>query len=441
MTSSANATGEALSTDDGLSDVPLSTPVAMLRRQLEGGGRRDLRRVAEMVHAQRQRQVDANLFYSYEAASTRGSDHTTTIQYRGTTRDAVLWSVNHYLGLNRDPRIIEAGQKALAEFGTGCGGSAMSGGVTVLHRQLEERLARFLGKEEVLLFPTGFTANTGGLGSLAGKRDVIFSDAENHASLIEGCRLSRAKVVTFAHNNVADLEQKLASMRGEFDNAFVAVEAAYSMSGDLAPLREIAALKRRHDFMLFVDEAHSFGIYGVGGRGWAHEQGVADEVDFLMSTLSKSAASIGGFVAMRAPFRTYLTWAAKAYLFQACLPPSDVAVIMSALDVIEHDPEPARRLHENNAHLRTLLREAGFEMRQSRSPIVPVYIPDPQKLVDVTAELFEQGVFSVAIVYPAVEPDQGRLRFIVNATHTREEIERTVEILRAVCRRHDVIPA
>ena len=420
-------------------ELTASMPVGMLKKLLADRGITDVKVASEHLERLKQLQLAEGLFYSYDGYTQYGSATEARISDGRQARDCVIWSINHYLGLNRHEKVIAAAQAALATYGTGCGTSAMSGGLSTLHKELEVRLARLLRKERVLLFPTGFTANGGALSGLAGKRDVIFSDAENHASIIDGCRSSRAQVLPFAHNDVADLERKLQQYRGEFENAFIVVESAYSMSGDLAPLRELVELKRRYDAMLYVDEAHTFGFYGPGGGGYCAELGVTDDVDFIMSTLSKATASIGGFLAADAKYCTMLTWNARSYLFQACFTPADAAAILAALDVIATEPERTARLHENNAYFRGRLRAEGFNLGHSQSPIVPVFIEDYEVLFKVTTELFAEGIFTVAVTFPAVGPKEGRLRFIVSAAHSRSAIDRTVDALCKVCKRHGVL--
>ena len=420
-------------------DLHSAMPMGMLKKLLAESGVTDAKLVADAMERLKRLQIDAGIFYSYDGFTEHGSSTHARISDGRQDRDCIMWSINHYLGLNRHPDVISAVQQEVGEYGTGCGTSAMSGGFCTLHKQLETRLAQFVGKERVLLFPTGFTANSGAIAGLASKRDLILSDAENHASIIEGCRSSRAQVLAFAHNDVKDLEKNLQRYRSEFENVFVVVESAYSMSGDLAPLREIAALKERYNFLFYVDEAHTFGFFGRGGRGYCDELGVTAQVDFIMSTLSKATASIGGFVATDSKYCTMLTWNARPYLFQACLSPGDAAAVLGALDVIEREPSIIANLHENNRYFRELLRREGFNLGKSQSPIVPVFIEDYEKLFKVTSELFEQGIFSVAVTYPAVGAKEGRLRFIVSAAHTREDIERTVKALCQACRKYEVM--
>lgn len=421
---------------DGITLHP-SMPLGELRYLLAEKGITDISEVAQYHYDLEQLQRQAS-FLSYDGYTESGSATRAAILDGSRRRECLVWCTNHYLALNRHPDVMAAAARTVAEYGTGSGTSAMSGGLSSLHKRLEKRISAKVKKAATLLFPTGFTANVGGVSALASKYDLILSDRENHASIIDGCRASRAHVLPFRHNDVRDLEQKLAKHAGEFKNVFVIVESAYSMSGDMAPLREIAGLKERYKFLLYVDEAHTFGFYGDKGAGYCAEQGVTDSVDFIMATLSKATASVGGFLALDEKYYSLLRWA-RPYVFQACFPPADAASILAALDVIDSHPEIVERLHQNNAYFRGRLREAGFDLGHSKSPVVPVFIPDIKALLRVTRELFERGVFTVAVTYPAVGLDEGRLRFIVSANHTREDIDETVNTLSDVARSHGLI--
>jgi 7-keto-8-aminopelargonate synthetase-like enzyme len=404
--------------------------LGQVRRDLQARGITDLRQVAQVLQEQKEEQARAHLFAS-DLFTEHGSDTLAPI-VSGTTgqsRECIVWSLNLYLGLNREPRVIERTQRAVAEFGTGCGTSAPSGGMSRLHNQLERRVAELVGKPRAILFSTGYAANLGALSALPGPKDLILLDREAHASMIDGVKLGGRKWLAFKHNDVADLAEKLERYGHHHENVFVAVESAYSMSGDLAPLREIAALKRNHRFFLYVDEAHTFGMYGKNGAGYCAEQGVTDDVDFIMSTFSKSTASIGGFLAAEPQYCTVVQATSSPYVFQACLTPPDAATILASLDEMREHPEHAARLHENNATMRAMLQQQGFDLGESRSPVIPVYVPDLEKLYKLCAALYMDGIFSVPVVYPAVGPDEGRIRFIVNARHTREQIETTVTSL------------
>lgn len=358
--------------------------------------------------------------------------------HNGEVKECILWNVNHYLSLNRNKNVIEKATQALNQYGTGSGTSASSCGMTSLHKEIERKISGMTGKENAVLFPTGFTANLGAISSLVGSQDLILFDRESHSSIINGVRLSSAKKwISFKHNDVVDLEKKLSRYQGMFENIFVIVESAYSMSGDLAPLKEMVQLKKMHKFYLYVDEAHTFGIYGDKGQGYCHDQGVSDEVDFIMSTLSKATASIGGFLAADKKYCALLRFS-DSYLFQACLTPADAGVILAALEEIENNPSLIRELHEKNNYMRNLLTSKGFDLKESKSPIIPVFIEDHNKLRLVVNDLYLQGIYSTPIFYPAVKMKQGRIRLIVNCNHTKEQIDYTVNTLESVCRKHGV---
>jgi glycine C-acetyltransferase len=422
----------------GPSDRPV---IGQVRAEMQRRGVTDIALVADEVHRVRTEQatmrlLGADLYTEHGSGTSGGVVSTTT----GEVRECILWSLNLYLGLNRVPRVIEHARAALARLGTGAGTSAPSGGLSALHREVADRVARMTSKEKAVLFPTGYGANLGALSALPGPKDLILLDREAHASMFDGVKLSGRKWLAFQHNDVADLAAKLERYSPHHENVFVVVESAYSMSGDLCPLREIAALKRKFPFYLYVDEAHTFGFYGERGRGYCHEQGVADQVDFIMSTFSKATASLGGFVAAQARFCSLLEASATPFIFQACMSPADAATIIAALDEIEHEPGHARALHENNDYMRRRLVREGFDLGASRSPVVPVYVPDIDKLYRLCVLLQREGIFSVPVVYPAVGPNEGRIRFIVNAHHTRAQIDRTVETLGALSRTLGVLP-
>jgi len=358
--------------------------------------------------------------------------------HSGEIKECILWNVNHYLSLNRNENVIEKATRALHQFGTGAGTSASSCGMTTLHKEIEQKISNMTGKESAVLFPTGFTANLGAISTLVGSKDLILFDRESHSSIINGIRLSKAKkTISFKHNDVADLEKKLTRYEGQFENIFVIIESAYSMSGDLAPLKEMVHLKKMHKFYLYVDEAHTFGIYGDKGRGYCYEQGVSDEVDFIMSTLSKATASVGGFLAADKKYCSVLRFS-DSYLFQACLTPVDAAVILAALEEIENNPSLIDELHAKSSYMRNSLTSKGFDLRESKSPIIPVFIEDHNKLRLVVHDLYLAGIYSTPIFYPAVKMNQGRIRLIVNYNHTKEQIDYTVKVLEDVCRKHQV---
>jgi len=412
-----------------------------IMRKMIDDGITDFDQIAETMQRLKDAQNKDGLYSNDRFTETGSNSHATVItEYGREQRECILWCVNHYLGLNRHPRVIEKSMEAVAKFGTGSGTSAMSGGMSSLHKQIEERISGMVGKERTLLFPTGYSANLGAISAMPGKKDLILFDHQSHASIIDGCRLSGKQWLAFKHNQVDDLEAKLERAQGKYENILVIVESAYSMSGDLCPIREIVALKKKFKFYLYVDEAHTFGLYGEGGRGYCHAMGVTEEVDFIMSTLSKATASIGGFVATKRKYCSLMSWHSNSYVFQACLPPGDAAAILASLDEIESDPALIRDLHDKTAYFRGHLRKLGFDTGSSESPIIPLYVRDIPTLFAFSKSLYEGGIFSVTIVFPAVKRTEGRLRFIVNASHTYEQIDRTLEVLQNVARKLGIIP-
>ncbi len=425
--------GMLIPMDASSQDIYGNTTGTLLMR-LRRSGINDVGVIADAMDDLRTRQLDEGIF-AFDSFTRTGSDACSPMSAGAlgdSSRECVIWSINHYLGLNRHPYVIEKAAAAVREFGTGCGTSAISGGTNLLHKQIEAKLGEWLGKDGVMLFPTGFTANMGVLAALCQQEDHVLIDDESHASIRDGVRLSRArKWIAFQHNSIADIERKLeASSRECAGKIVVVVESAYSMSGDICPLRDLVALKKHYDFLLVVDEAHSFGLYGESGRGLCHQEGVTAEVDFILSTFSKATASIGGFVATARKYVSYFQWSSNAYAFQACFSPADAAAILASMEVMEREPGIISDLHEKNRYMRMLLREAGFDLGTSESPIIPVYIPVTTKLLKICFELFKGGVFSVPVAHPMVREHEGRIRFIVNGRHTYEQIDKTVGLLR-----------
>ncbi len=422
-------------------EINSSMAIGYVMKKLVEEGTTDFDKIAGVLHELKVMQNKEGLF-SYDRFTEKGSDSHATIvnPFDGNKSECILWCLNHYLGLNRNPRVIAKTKEIVDTFGTGCGTSAMSGGMSSLHKSIETRIATMLGKERAILFPTGYSANLGAISAIPGKNDIILFDHEAHASIIDGCRLSGKQWLAFHHNDVANLESKLKRLQGKHENILVVVESAYSMSGDLCPLKEIVALKEKYKFYLYVDEAHSFGLYGEKGRGYCHQQGVIDKVDFIMSTLSKATASIGGFVATKEKYCTLLQFYANAYLFQACLSPADAAAVLASLDEIETDPRLLPGLHEKSAYFRGRLTGLGFDLGSSQSPIVPIYVSDLKTLFAFGKGLYAKGIFSVSVAYPAVKITEGRLRFILNASHTQAQIDKTLEVLAETGRAHGLIP-
>ncbi len=413
-----------------------------LLMKMKKKGVTDIDRLSEAMDDLRRKQLESGI-YAFDNFTDKGSDAYAGMaaDLDGENRGCSVWSINHYLGLNRHPDVMEASIDAIREYGTGCGTSAISGGMNTLHKKIEHKLRQWTGKQGVMLFPTGFTANLGVIGAICQAGDHVLIDGESHASIRDGVRLSRAKRwIEFEHNSMEDIENKLrAASESGSGRIIVVVESAYSMSGDICPLQKLVALKDRYEFLLVVDEAHSFGLYGTHGQGLCHQLGVLDRVDFLTSTFSKATASIGGFVATEARYISYFQWGINAFAFQACFSPADAATTLAAMEVLEREPEIIQDLHNKNGYMRSRLRAEGFDLGASQSPIIPVYIPDTEKLLKTCFEAYRRGVFSVPIAHPMVRAHEGRIRFIVNARHTLDQIDETVDVLADLAEKYDLL--
>jgi 8-amino-7-oxononanoate synthase len=356
-------------------------------------------------------------------------------------RRTILVGTNNYLGLTFDPDCIKAACQALWEEGTGTTGSRMANGTFSGHVALEHELADFFGCRGAIVFSTGYLANLGMLASLAGPGDAILLDADCHASIYDGCRLGAAEVIRFRHNDVDDLEKRLRRLGDRSTNTLILVEGIYSMLGDRAPLKEIAAVKARYGACLVVDEAHSVGVLGERGRGLAEEAGVEDRVDFIVGTFSKSLGAIGGFAVSNHPQLDLVRYASRPYIFTASPSPSTIASTRTALAILRARSELRSRLWENARRLYQRLAELNFVLGPEVSPIIAVRFPNPEQAVLLRDGLLERGVY-VNLVLPPATPDGGALlRCSVSAGHTPEQVERICEAFASLRQVLDAAPA
>ncbi len=337
-------------------------------------------------------------------------------------RDILLAGTNNYLGLTFDAECISAAAKAIEEQGTGTTGSRIANGTYAGHKALEAKLASFLGYEAAMVFPTGYQANLGTIAGLAGAEDFILIDADCHASIYDACKLSGATVIRFRHNSAEDLDRRLSRLDPN-SNRLICVEGLYSMLGDTAPLAAFAAVKRKHGAYLLVDEAHSVGVFGERGRGVAEQDGICDDVDFIVGTFSKSLGSIGGFCASNHPEFKYLKFASRPYMFTASPAPSNVASVLAAVDQIERRPELMKTLWRNSHALHDGLSGLGFELGAPASPIVAVKMPSTEMAVLFWNRLLEAGVYVNLAIPPGTPNSLSLLRCSVSAAHTLEQIE------------------
>jgi 7-keto-8-aminopelargonate synthetase-like enzyme/acyl carrier protein len=344
-------------------------------------------------------------------------------------REAIIWTTNLYLGLNRDPEVIEEARLALERFGTGMGTSAAASGITDLHLEFEQGFAELVGKEDACLFPTGYTANVGAVAGLLGDKDVVVLDQLCHASIVDGARLCGAKIRTFRHNNPSDLEAVLKTEASPYRTILVVLEGVYSMGEGAAPVEEIVRVAKKYDALILVDEAHSFGFYGPRGGGICAARGVTEQVDFIMTTLSKALGSLGGVVAASKEHVALLKSSARAFIFQASTSPADIAAAIAALRRLSADDGLRDRLWDTTSYMRKRFSEAGYDLGSGDGPIVTPHFSDKKKLFAIVNGMFERGVHTSAVTYPIVELGRGRLRFICSAAHTREDVDKTLAAL------------
>lgn len=350
-------------------------------------------------------------------------------------RRVILAGTNNYLGLTFDPNCVEAAIQALQSHGTGTTGSRLANGTYSCHAALERELAAFLGARSTIVFTTGYVANVGAISTLVGPGDVIVLDADSHASIYEGAKLSGAEVYRFRHNDPADLDKRLQRLGDRASRTLVIVEGLYSMLGDVSPLREICAVKDRHGAFLLLDDAHSFGTMGEHGRGLAEAQGVEDQVDFLTGTFSKSLGSVGGYFASRihdvSPLRSQI----RAYMFTASSTPSVIASTRAALRLIDGSNDLRVRLWRNARDVHSALLGLGFELGSDASPVIATIMDSPQQAADAWQMLLEAGVYVNLVVPPGAPKNMSILRCSLSAAHTREQIAHIIDAYALVAER------
>jgi 8-amino-7-oxononanoate synthase len=359
----------------------------------------------------------------------------TEVMYQG--RRLLMCGSNNYLGLTTHPKVKQAALDAIARYGTSCTGSRFLNGTLELHEQLERELAEWVGKPDALVFSTGMQTNLGTISALVGRSDVVVLDKLNHASIVDGARLGWGETKRFRHNDLTDLERTLASIPDE-KGKLVVIDGLFSMEGDIAPLPEIIPVCKKYGARLMVDDAHAMGVLG-GGHGTAAHFGLTDSVDLVMSTFSKSFASLGGFVAGDADVIHYIKHHARALIFSASIPASNAAAVLAALEVMRQEPERVQRVNQIAEQVRRELRRLGFNIGNSQTPIVPIIIGDDMRTLFTWKAMFEAGIFVNPVLSPAVPQGSQMLRTSYMATHTDEQIERTLEVFERVGRQMGLI--
>jgi 8-amino-7-oxononanoate synthase len=364
-------------------------------------------------------------------------DHTEGTEVEIEGRRLIMLGSNNYLGLTMDPSVRNAAVEAIREYGTSCTGSRFLNGTLALHGELEDRIAAYLGKERALVFSTGFQTNLGVLSALVGRGDVVICDKEDHASVVDGCRLALGRMHRFQHNDPEDLKRVLAACDPNVGK-LVVVDGVFSMGGDIAPLPDLIPVCKEHGARLLVDDAHGIGVIGEG-RGTAAHHGVLDDVDLIVGTFSKSFASIGGFVVGESAVIEWIQHLARSLIFSASLPAPNVAAALAALDVMEREPERVTRVNEIADRMRAGYRTLGFNVGESETPIIPIFIGESMTTMKVWRGLFDAGVYVNVAIPPAVPPGKSLLRTSVMATHTNEQLDRALEAFAKVGRAHRLI--
>ena len=353
-------------------------------------------------------------------------------------RKVLMFGSNSYMGLTNHPKVIEAAVEATKKYGTGLAGSPFLNGTLDLHKKLEARLAEFVGKEDAMLFSTGFGVNLGVVSTLTGREDYVILDEQDHASIIEGRRLSFSTALKYKHNDMESLEQQL--KRCAPDKAkLIVTDGVFSMEGDVANLPEIVRLAKKYNAQVMVDEAHGIGVFGEAGRGTTNHFGLTDDVDLIMGTFSKSFASLGGFVATDKIITNYLRHHCREYIFTASITPASTAAVNAALDIMIAEPERQQHLWDITHFALENFRAMGCEIGNTSTPIIPLFIRDDYKTFHITRDLLDEGVFVNPVVTPAVAPQDTLIRYSLMATHTREQVERSLDAIHKVFKKYDLV--
>ena len=364
------------------------------------------------------------------------SDQDTEVLING--KKVLMFGSNSYLGLTNHPKIKEAAIAAIRKYGTGCAGSRFLNGTLDIHEELEHRLAKFVGKEEAIIYSTGFQVNLGVVSCVTGRGDYILWDELDHASIIEGRRLSLATPVKYRHNDMQSLEDQLRNCNPDKVKLIV-TDGVFSMEGDVANLPEIVRLAKQYNAAVMVDEAHGIGVFGRDGRGTCDHFGVTDDVDLIMGTFSKSFASLGGFIATDKVTANYLRHNSRSYIFSASITPASTAAVGAALDIMESEPERIANLWDVTNYALEGFRRIGCEIGNTCTPIIPLFIRDNEKTFRVTRDLFDEGIFVNPVVSPAVAPKDTLIRFSLMATHTRAQVDVALEKIEKCFKHLDII--
>ena len=370
-------------------------------------------------------EVKAKGIYPYYRPISSGQDPLVTM---ADGSKVLMFGSNSYLGLSDDPRLKEAAAAAIKKYGTSCSGSRFLNGTLDIHEELEEKLARFVGKDEAVTYSTGFQVNLGVVGCLGFRGGFIFLDALDHACIIDGSRLGFSDVRKFRHNDMADLEKKL-WLTPRHANKLIVVDGVYSMEGDLAPVPQLVELCEKYNASLMIDDAHGLGVFGKNGSGTASHFGLTDKVDLIMGTFSKSFGSLGGFIAGDKVVIEYLKHNSRSLIFSASMTPASVAAASKALDIMQEEPERIEHLWKLTEHAHKAFKDNGFDIGHTQSPIIPLFVRDTFKAMTIVKLAYEAGVFITPVIAPAVPEKDVLIRFALMATHSFEQVDEAVEKL------------
>ncbi len=364
------------------------------------------------------------------------SEQNTEVLMNG--KKVLMFGSNSYMGLTNHPKVIEAAVAATKKYGTGMAGSPFLNGTLDIHKELEARIADYVGKDDAIVYSTGFGTNLGVVSTLTGREDYIICDEQDHASIVEGRRLSFSQPLKYKHNDMESLENVLKKCKPESIKLIV-TDSVFSMEGDVAKLPEMVDLAKKYDASLMVDEAHGIGVFGEGGRGVVNHFGLTKDVDLIMGTFSKSFASLGGFIATDKEITNFLRHHSRSYIFTASITPASTAAALAAMDIMLSEPERQKHLWEITNYALENFRAMGCEIGHTSTPIIPLFIRDDYKTFAVTRDLLEEGVFVNPVVSPAVAPQDTLIRYSLMATHTKEQVTRSLEAIQKVFKKHDII--
>ncbi len=364
------------------------------------------------------------------------SEQNTEVLMNG--KKVLMFGSNSYMGLTNHPKVIEAAVEATKKYGTGMAGSPFLNGTLDLHKELEARIADYVGKEDAIVYSTGFGTNLGVVSTLTGREDYIICDEQDHASIVEGRRLSFSQPLKYKHNDMESLENVLKKCKPESIKLIV-TDSVFSMEGDVANLPEMVKLAKKYDASLMVDEAHGIGVFGEGGRGVVNHFGLTDDVDLIMGTFSKSFASLGGFIATDKEITNFLRHHSRSYIFTASITPASTAAALAAMDIMLNEPERQKHLWDITNYALENFRAMGCEIGHTSTPIIPLFIRDDYKTFAVTRDLLDEGVFVNPVVSPAVAPQDTLIRYSLMATHTKDQVTRSLEAIQKVFKKHGII--